>query len=175
MLSDNLPNPNKMAWNIKSTKHITAKHIYIYIYSESKKNYFHTCGIFRGKIKILRFLFTTFSRAMAPVVKQSAEQPVEVPERNDTETGSPQFSIFNRVTEASSAIGNVKVIVFLKISQSMLYVQYGEQGHILKCFVYLFIMIFRRHICIFPSDKFSTNQPVLLKCMIKTEYCFYIL
>jgi hypothetical protein len=85
---------------------------------------------------------------MAPVVKQSAEQPVEVPERNDTETGSPQFSIFNRVTEASSAIGNVKVIVFLKISQSMLYVQYGEQGHLemFRVFVYYDISYAYLHI-----------------------------
>ena len=53
---------------------------------------------------------------MAPVVKRSlaeptAGQPVEVPGHNETESGSHQLSIFNRVTEAAPVIGNVKVFL----------------------------------------------------------------
>jgi hypothetical protein len=62
---------------------------------------------------------------MAPVVKRSlAEptpgQPVEVPEHNETESGSHRFSIFNRVTEAAPVAGNVKVFSVLKIYQPVL-------------------------------------------------------
>lgn len=62
---------------------------------------------------------------MAPVVKRSlveptAGQPVEVPEHNETESGSHRLSIFNRVTEAAPVIGKVKVLLDLKICQFVL-------------------------------------------------------
>jgi hypothetical protein len=70
--------------------------------------------------KIIRATLNTFSRAMAPVVKRSfleptPGQPEEVPEHNETESGSPQLSILNRVTEAAPVIGNIKVFLVLKI------------------------------------------------------------
>jgi hypothetical protein len=62
---------------------------------------------------------------MAPVVKWSlpeptAGQPVEVPEHNETESGGQRLTILNRVTEAAPVIGNVKVLLVLKICQSVL-------------------------------------------------------
>jgi len=62
---------------------------------------------------------------MAPVVKRSLPEPtpgqrVEVPEHNETESGSHRLSTYNRVTEAAPVIGNVKVFLALKIFQFVL-------------------------------------------------------
>ena len=56
---------------------------------------------------------------MAPVVKRSLPEPtpgqsLEVPEHDDTETGSQLLSVLNRVTEASPVIGNVTDIFILE-------------------------------------------------------------
>jgi hypothetical protein len=53
-------------------------------------------------------------------VEPTAGQPVEVPEHNETESGSHRLSIFNRVTEAAPVIGKVKVLLDLKICQFVL-------------------------------------------------------
>ena len=57
---------------------------------------------------------------MAPVVKRSPQestpgQTVEVPEHNETESGSHRLTSYNHVTEAPPIIGNVIALLFSKI------------------------------------------------------------
>ena len=58
--------------------------------------------------------------AERPTGQPTPGQPEEVPEHNETESGSQRLSIYNRVTEPAAATGNVKVFSFFKIYQSVL-------------------------------------------------------
>jgi hypothetical protein len=79
----------------------------------------HACDMLCSKLKIIRFTFTNFSRAMAPVLKQSLSetipgQPREGPDHNATEHEIQQFSVLGHRTEAPSGIGNLKFIFSLE-------------------------------------------------------------
>jgi hypothetical protein len=76
--------------------------------------FMHLRHMLCSTLKLTRFTFTNFSRAMAPAVEQSpSEQLGKVPEHNDTEHGIPPPSVYNQEPEAPMANGNVKFIVIL--------------------------------------------------------------
>jgi hypothetical protein len=79
---------------------------------------FHACDMLCSKLKIIKFTFTNFSRAMAPVVKRSLPEPIQgLPgkvEYNATEHEIHPPSVLNHATEPPSDIGNVKFIFGLE-------------------------------------------------------------
>lgn len=71
--------------------------------------------MFCSKIKIIRSICTNFSRAMAPAVGPTAGHSVDVPDHNETESGSHRLpDALHRVTEAAPVVGNVKLyLIFI--------------------------------------------------------------